>query len=443
MKVLLLYPNQMSLPKCFDKITTIQKQSEFLPPLGMLYIKSNSKFNPDFLDNRIEKYTEDYLLTKIIPKYDIICFGGSITEVVEAKSLSSKIKKLFPNIITIYGGPNATVESLKYKKHFDIIVKGEGEFALDKVLENITKHKGKIVESYEYMNKEELDSLKYPAREDVDMTKYRRNLEPDIKGIVDTIVSSRGCPFNCTFCSSKYLWQQKWRTRSNKSIIDEIKYLQNNFGTKGIYFREDNFTVNKNRTISLCKELEKLNIEWSCESRVNTLDNEVLLAMANSGCKIIWFGIESTNNETLKKIKKYITIEMARDTIKRCKQFGIKTGAGFIIGFPHETLKEMKQTIKECRNLGLDKIYINRFIGIPISEDYLTLKKLKLNKYEFEGLTIPSTQHVDSDIITDLVYKSVLTPLQRLTYSLPLGFKDFFKTNFTTLFYWINRRVYK
>ena len=125
-----------------------------------------------------------------------------------------------------------------------------------------------------------------------------------------------------------------------------------------------------------------------------------------------------------------------------CHDVGIKAGAGFMIGFPHETKEMMQTTIKESCELGLDKVYINRFIAIPISELYNEVVAKGLSEFEFENIIIPKTEHCSADEVTEIAYIGTLTRLQRLTYGLPRPFKEFIKKYFTGTFNKIARWVY-
>ncbi len=411
-KICLVYPAQTELPYFFNKITNIPKNPVLLPPLGLLYIASNSKYKIDILDNRVEKLDDSKLFEKL-KKYDVVGFGGTIFEAKQAVKVSTCLKKI--GKITIYGGPNATVNWELYLGKFSYIIRGEAEELIDKLLNKLnSKNKEFIYKDGTYVNKdinriEHLDRLKFPNRDLIDLSKYKRIESSYLPGIspVDTVVSSRGCPFDCTFCSSSYIWNRRYTFRPMDNVIEEIKMMIKKYKTKGIYFREDNFTILKKGVIEFCEKVKNLKIKWMCESRVDTLDEEMIKKMKNSGCDAIWFGIESTNNKTLQLINKGFKIETVIKTINLCKNYGIKTGGGFMLGFPHEKKEDILKTIKESKKMGLDTVFYNRVWAIPKSAMYEFIIKNKLDTYKFENIIIPATKYLSADEVTDLYYKNV------------------------------------
>ena len=421
MKVCLVCPDLMDLPSCFDKVGGIISRSRrFLPPLGILYLISNSRRRIDFIDNRINRYSDEKLYHKL-KSYNIVGFGGTVTEVKQAKNVANLLRE--SGIITIYGGPNATLNYDQYTNNFDIIVRGEGEITFEEVLNVLEKkgalnnipgivykEDGKIARNPDRPFIRDLDILEYPDREILYLEKYSRlskftylNVFPNVLPM-DTILSSRGCLFMCTFCSSKLIWKRIYRKRGVEAVVKEIKYLMDNLGTKSVYFREDLFTRPREWIFKFCKMVKPLGIEWMCESRVDTVDKEMLKVMKDAGCAAMWFGIESCSNKTLRLIKKRFTIEQAKNTIKNCNEVGIICGGVFIFGFPHETREEILFNFEKAQELGLNWIAFSRLIGFPRSELYDLFGKEGLDRYEYESIIIPDTQYMHADEVTDLGY---------------------------------------
>lgn len=413
-KICLVYPKSMTLPKYFHSATNISTDNdETLPPLGILYLISNSKYKIDFLDNRIQKKSIAELYNQLVI-YDIVGFGGTIFEIKEARNVSIKLMK--SGVKTIYGGSNATVNWNLYINCFNIICRGEGEGIFDQIIDNINnlKNLGFIQVGNTYVNdkvyrKKNLDSIKFPDRNVIDLDDYKR-IEPAYLNDVypvDTVVSSRGCPFDCYFCSSKLIWNRKYTFRSIDNIISEIQYLIKNYATKGIYFREDNFTVVRKRVIEFCEKIKNLNVSWLCESRVDTLDEELIELMANSGCKGIWFGLESTDDHVLKQIGKMTTVDQISKTIKICNNYGIRTGGGFMIGFPFDTYESILKNYKNSKKLGLSVRFYNRVWAVPVSEMYYEILEKGLDYFSFENIILPSTETLSAEELNDLYYKLV------------------------------------
>src|SRR3990172_45806 len=317
-RICLVYPNGMELPGYFRYATNISTDTiETLPPMGLLYVIGNSKRQIDFIDNRIKKYGFEQLC-QILMQYDVVGFGGTIFEIKEARRLSAHlIKNGKP---TFYGGPNATVNWRFYLGRFSIIWRGEAELMFDKALDNIdnleqigfTRIAGSYVNLDTFRVKEldslrfpdrtkirlddyrrqefhylggiqpidiivtireypfyfyffrSLDSLRFPDRTKIRLDDYRRQEFHYLGGIqpIDIIVTSRGCPFDCYFCSSRVIWDRKYTYRSARNVMEEIGFMKETHGTKGLYFREDNFTTNRKRLLEFCERVKDFSLVW-------------------------------------------------------------------------------------------------------------------------------------------------------------------------------------
>jgi anaerobic magnesium-protoporphyrin IX monomethyl ester cyclase len=171
------------------------------------------------------------------------------------------------------------------------------------------------------------------------------------------MVTSRGCPHNCDFCSSSVFSGTAWRTRSPENIADEIDEIVHRHRFGAVCFMDDNFTMNPERVIRICDEMEdrSLDIYWWCFSRSDTLlKNELMVKrMAQTGCRYVFMGIESASDETLSKFGKRATTDKAARAVSLLKEYGIETMGSFIIGWPHETASMVKSTIRYSKRLGL------------------------------------------------------------------------------------------
>ena len=158
----------------------------------------------------------------------------------------------------------------------------------------------------------------------------------------------RGCPFSCTFCSTKTFWKQKFRLRNITDILNEVKYLVENYGVKIFDFKHDLFTVNKKRILQFCDGLQNtgLKIEWGCDSRIGVIDTEMIDRMVDSGMTNIFFGIESGSDEMQKIINKRLNLNEADRIVKYCLNKGLKVTTSFIYGFPEETDDTVSDTMK-------------------------------------------------------------------------------------------------
>jgi len=171
-----------------------------------------------------------------------------------------------------------------------------------------------------------------------------------------TVVTSRGCPFNCIFCSSSLQFGKRWRGHGVKRVMEELSILRNEYGRKSIEFLDDTFTLAKRRAINIADKIreEGLDISWVASSRVDTFAKEIGVAMHRAGAEIVYFGIESGTQKILDFIGKGITTEQSKTSVKHAKEAGLRTFGSFIIGFPQETRDDVKKTLKFSRKVGVD-----------------------------------------------------------------------------------------
>jgi radical SAM superfamily enzyme YgiQ (UPF0313 family) len=394
MRICFVYPNSFNLPKAFR--LAISNEPYLLPPLGVLSVIANSKFDIDFIDNRVKKYGYRQLLD-FLSFYEVVGFGGTIFEVKEARRLSHAL--MARGVKTIYGGANATMNSQYYKNDFSMIYRGEGEVEFDEAV-----YLGASV--YTAKRIVDFSNIKFPARHKINLDKYIRK-EPKYMSAypLDTIASSRGCPFDCSFCASLLMWNRKWVPREIDHVIDEMRFMQETLGTKGFYFREDNFTVNNKRLLGFCEAVKPLKTEWMAESRIDTINDNVLSKMAESGCRALWFGIESTVSEIQKTIDKTLSLDMIRESLTLCKKHGIRTGGSFMIGLPNDTKETIMRNIKESKTLGLDHVFYNRVHSIPGTRMYREIIDNDLDDYSKENIIIPSTYYLSANKVNRLFYR--------------------------------------
>jgi magnesium-protoporphyrin IX monomethyl ester (oxidative) cyclase len=196
------------------------------------------------------------------------------------------------------------------------------------------------------------------------------------------IISSRGCPFNCIFCSIQTVWGRKWRARSAKNVVEEMELLYNKYGVREFRFFDDNISWDKKRMIEICDEIikRKMDIRWDTPNgiAISTLDEQVLKKMKQAGYYKAIFGIESGCVDTLRKIRKPVSLDFSKRIIDRCNELGIWTWSTFVIGFPFEDENSIKQTMEYAKKSGLD------FITVYIAQPYTGTEMYKM--YEDMGL---------------------------------------------------------
>jgi radical SAM superfamily enzyme YgiQ (UPF0313 family) len=287
-------------------------------------------------------------------------------------SLVAELKKNLPDTPIIIGGhhPSALPEQSLLESNADLTSFGEGELTFDEVITEIrngardwSKIDGIVYRDENGVpvrNKvraliEDLDILPFPARDLIDNELYYPAPTKRVRGGPNTmLVSSRGCPYNCGFCSAATIWTRSIRSRSAENLVAEVKECIDLYGIRSFNFTDELFTVKKKRVLGICEAIidTKLDISWVCSARAHHLDSETLEAMKAAGCREISFGIESGNEEILQKIDKVLKLDEARRVIQLTKKAGIKTHASYIMGYLGETEETLKDTIRFAKELN-------------------------------------------------------------------------------------------
>ncbi len=391
-KILLINP-PYTLEENFLKLA---KVSSLVQPLGLGYLAAvleNAGKTVKILDSPTLKYTITDILDEVKKfKPDIVGITSTINDHYKAEILAQKIKKKYNSKI-ILGGPHITSipESFLNSNNFDFCVLGEGELTTLELVDAIEKNapdfkniKGIMYKSKRKAIKTEprpfignLDDVPFPARHLLPkLSNYHPSPATYKKLPVGTIISSRGCPFQCIFCS-KTIFGNNFRFRSAKNVVDEMEILVNDYNAREIRFWDDTFNANPERVIEICKEIirRKLDIPWTCLARVNFIDKKTLRWMKKAGCWQLSFGIESGNEQVLRIIKKGLTKEMVKKALNLCKKYGIETRGFFILGLPGDDEKSMRDTIDFAKSLPLDNVNFNSLIPFPGTELWEIMKK--------------------------------------------------------------------
>jgi radical SAM superfamily enzyme YgiQ (UPF0313 family) len=216
---------------------------------------------------------------------------------------------------------------------------------------------------------QDLDALAPPARHLVPHARYRYVFQT--RPGFTTMISSRGCPFRCTFCD-KTVSGSPWRARSAGSVVDEMEQLTVDFGVGSLCIFDDNFTLRRSRVVDICEEMIRrgVDLHWKCEARVDGVTPELAKLMARAGCKTVAFGVESGSQESLDFLKKDQTVEQAEAAIGACRGAGIETVAYVLVGIPGETPASTLETLRFARRAGVDFIQFSTLSPFPGTELY-------------------------------------------------------------------------
>ena len=219
---------------------------------------------------------------------------------------------------------------------------------------------------------ENLDDLPLPRHDLLPIKKY---IFPFMTSEFTFVVASRGCPFPCTFCRQPIMWSRVVRTRSAENLMEELKLLKK-LGIKNFLFHSDTFTINKDLVMKLCKMMidEKLNLKWTCNSRVDTIDEDMLRIMRKAGCWMIAYGFESGSQKILDLCKKNTTVEQGKKIVELTDKVGIKIYGYFIIGLIGETKETIQETINFAKNLPITFAIFHVASPYPGTEFYHQVK---------------------------------------------------------------------
>ncbi len=290
--------------------------------------------------------------------------------------LAKELRNECETIVT--GGPLPTTSPEEFLRYFDVVVEGEGEITLlDLVTEiedsgDLSKVKGIWYEQNGKMRRteprafiEDLDTIPFPSREQFDNERYKKYYSSKFGYTTTSVMTSRGCPFTCDFCS-RPVFGNNFRTRSPRNIIEEIKTI-GDLGYDRVWFADDCFTLSPDRLSRICDMMinEQLELNWECLSRVDTINDEMVLKMKQAGCKRIFFGIESGNDKVLAIMRKHATIGQAERAVAAAKRAGIQTGAFFMVGYPGETDSTILDTVRFASSLPLDYLSFTMPYAIP------------------------------------------------------------------------------
>jgi anaerobic magnesium-protoporphyrin IX monomethyl ester cyclase len=364
-----------------------------LAPLGLAYVAAaleKNGFSVEIYDNYLLGQPIETVKAEIQKKQPeivgITCSSLTYSRCVEMAKAS---KEACHSCKVVVGGPHASYmpETLLQHSEIDFVVAGEGEDAIVKLAASIQKGESKALSAaipgvvcqingttfqtpQQFIS--DLDTIPFPARHLLPMRMYDRIIPYIDAKPVDTMSILRGCPYQCAYCETRELWGTNCRAFSPQRVVDEIKDMVEHYGTRGIYFVGDNFTINKNRTLELCRKIKesKLDLKWTCETRADLVNNEVLSEMKAAGCQTIFFGTESGSERIQKKLNKNIDLQEVKRTFEVTHQVGIKTATSFMLGIPGETVEDMHATFKYAKSLNADVTMFNIYIACPGSNLY-------------------------------------------------------------------------
>lgn len=362
MKILLISPPTVSVIKSVIGTTG--------PPLGLAYIAAvarDKNHEVRIIDSLAQNFTFDDV-REIVQRFcpDLVGVTATTSMIPDACRVAEIVKKESGTTPVVIGGPHASFvpdKTLQECANIDYVVRGEGEITFSHLLEYFSgKRAIRDVRGISFRTQngiynapsEELignvDELPKPALDLLPMRKYKVG-----RSEFGTILTSRGCPYNCSFCSSSFQFGKLWRGHSAERVMEELKDLVYLYGKKEIEFLDDTFTLDLKRSRKITEMIkeEKLDIHWSASARANLFNAEIAKSIKHAGAHTIFFGIESGTQRVLNSMGKGITLDMATRAVRNAKNADLNSLGSFVIGFPDETREEIKETISFSRKLGL------------------------------------------------------------------------------------------
>lgn len=372
MKVLLINP-PYDIHRYMGKLSKI---AFVFPPIGLTYIASYLRKNgieAALFDYQVEEREIEDVIQESDPDiFGITCQTSLVYSTIE---LARKLKRLYPDKRIIVGGVHASIrpEDLLSEASIDCVARGEGEKTMVEYVRALEQggdlkeipglafmEDGRIFLAPSREMTKDIDEYPLPAIDLLPLKRYR--VSPDMRtgDTVGVLITARGCPFNCIFCSSKLLTKGRYRMHSIERVCEEVERYLDLYRTDQLFIIDDNFAVNKQRAKELCREFIRRGYQkrmtWWTDARVDCVDEELLVLMKEAGCRIISYGLESGVQRLLDLIQKDITLEQTRRIVHLTKKVGLEVRATMILGLPTETEEESLQTIRFAKELPLDQV---------------------------------------------------------------------------------------
>ncbi|MGZ7118211.1 MAG: B12-binding domain-containing radical SAM protein [Methanobacterium sp.] len=407
MKVLLINPPDTASKYKFIGLVA--------PPLGIGYIAAvleENDIDVKIIDGSALEMTWEEL-EKEIHNYspDIIGVTAVTPTITQALKSAQIAKNTCSDALIVLGGyhPTFTYKELLKNDFVDVIICGEGEYTmleLARALENGTDlREVKGIATQEFITPprpiiEDLDELPFPARHLLPMDEYKIL---NMKLTTGTMISGRGCPHKCSFCSSAAMHGHKLRMRSAENIVDEMEHLLDVHDAEMIAFMDDTFTMNRKRVEEVCNEIKNrdLNFYWGATARADTLSENILKKMRDSGCITLFVGVESADQQNLDNLNKKVTIDKIKKTFELTRELNVRTIASAVLGMPGDTRQSIEKTISFVKTLNPSYAVFSLATPYPGTAFYIDASKrdlIKVNDWSKYTLLSPVLETVDCSL---------------------------------------------
>jgi anaerobic magnesium-protoporphyrin IX monomethyl ester cyclase len=384
-----------------------------------------------YIDSVIQDFDMKQTLAEARKEKPDVIFMETTTPSIEADYLSLCELKDATGAKIVVGGPHATYFHDKVLKEclaIDIVIRHEFDTKIAGVvssLDNLERVNGitfrtgdEIIDNGDGEVCEDLDTIPFPDRDTIPWQWYLEawySRQPFMN-----IMTSRGCPYHCTFC----LWPQvmyghKQRFRSLDNVFSEIGMLVKRYGLRELNIDDGTFTTRRERVIEFCRRLrkEKYSLIWTCNGRVDNIDDEMLEEMRLAGCKMIRLGVESGSQEVLDRIRKGLTLAQIEEGVRRVKKSGIQALGGFMFGFPYDSRKSVEQTIAFAKKLSPDQVQFSINMCYPGTSLY---------EYAEENNLLLAKSFKEYDMTHGPVVKTLDMQREELEHILARAYREFY-----------------
>jgi radical SAM superfamily enzyme YgiQ (UPF0313 family) len=402
------------------------KAGYIFPPYDSAMIAANIRdvASVEILDGNAKNLSLEDIkeyIKKSNPEY--VMFSNSTPTIGWDLNIAKISKGVNPTITTITFGPHITAlgdEVMRGCEYLDIAVINEQELTIREIIESenvknvegtIFREGDRIINQGKRKQLEDLNKLHFPAHDLLELGLYK--LPYAKRHPVTATMTSRGCPGKCIFCCS-WLISKEFHPRSPENVLEELRFLSEELGVHEIKFWDDTFTHDMKRVSSICNMIksEKLDISWTCNTRIDRINSELLKAMKEAGCHTICLGVESGDDKILKLIGKEITTSQIKDAFKYVKSVGLDTAGFFMLGHPWDTPETMQKTIDFAKSLDPEYASFNivtPFPGTPLfnmAEEKGWLKTKEWSKYESTMYPVYEPEGVSRDVIWSMFNKA-------------------------------------
>ncbi len=393
MKALLVHPHGSNWMGSGKDISTI---FNLMPPIGLLSIAAYLEEHGipvEVMDcygapSTIEQHASDILARNP----DVVGFSCTTSSFLEGYAIAERVKEQRPDIRIVFGGAHACTVGPSLLDSFpaaDFLVIGEGEVTFAELMtsdfQNMAaipgigyRQDGKGVLSSVRENIPDLDSLPFPAYHLLPDFPKRYNLPlfSYPKAPNTSIISSRGCPYQCSYCD-RSVFSKGFRFNSPEYIVEHLRYLHEKFGIRHVFFYDDLFTFDRKRVARFCTLMEEKQVPvgYNCIARLEHVDEELLSLLKRSGCWQVNFGIESGDPEILSQHRKLYELDQVGKKLKMVKDAGMRVKGLFMMGFTGETEESIQRTIRYALTLPLDEINVTKFTPFPGAPIYSTIRE--------------------------------------------------------------------